>query len=76
MPLQQQPLQVLLLLLERAGDVVTREELRRHVWPDETYVDFDHGLNSIVKRLREAIGDVAETPVFIQTIPRRGYRFA
>src|SRR5262245_17349335 len=75
LPLQGQPLQVLLLLLERAGDVVTREELRRHVWQDETFVDFDQGLNAIVKRLRETLGDAAERPVFIQTLPRRGYRF-
>ena len=73
--LQEQPLQALLLLLERAGDVVTREELRRRIWQDETFVDFDHGVNSIVKRLREELGDSAENPVFIQTLPRRGYRF-
>lgn len=73
--LQEQPLQALLLLVERAGDVVTREEFRRRIWPDETFVDFDHGLNSIVKRLREALEDSAENPVFIQTLPRRGYRF-
>jgi len=73
--LQEQPLRVLLLLVERAGDVVTRDELRRHVWQDETFVDFEHALNSIVKRLRDALGDSAENPVFIQTLPRRGYRF-
>jgi TolB-like protein/DNA-binding winged helix-turn-helix (wHTH) protein/Flp pilus assembly protein TadD len=73
--LQEQPLQALLLLLERAGDVVTRDELRRRVWQDETFVDFDHGVNSIVKRLRDALGDSAENPVFIETLPRRGYRF-
>lgn len=73
--LQEQPLQVLLLLIEHAGDAVTREELQRRVWPDDTFVDFERGLNSIVKRLREALGDVAERPVFIQTLPRRGYRF-
>ncbi len=72
--LQGQPLQLLLLLIERAGDVVTREELQRHVWKDETFVDFERGLNSIVKRLREALGDSAEHPALIQTIPRRGYR--
>ncbi len=73
--LQEQPLRALLLLIEHAGDVVTRDELRRRVWDDETFVDFEHGLNSIVSRLREALGDVAETPTFIQTVPRRGYRF-
>jgi len=70
-----QPLQVLLLLLERAGDIVTREEIQRRVWTDETFVDFERGLNSIVKRLREALGDSAENPLLIQTVPRRGYRF-
>jgi TolB-like protein/DNA-binding winged helix-turn-helix (wHTH) protein/Flp pilus assembly protein TadD len=75
MRLQEQPFQALLMLIEHAGDVVTREEMRRHVWRDETFVDFDHGLNSIVNRLREALGDSAENPVFIQTLPRRGYRF-
>jgi TolB-like protein/DNA-binding winged helix-turn-helix (wHTH) protein/Flp pilus assembly protein TadD len=72
--LQEQPLQLLLLLIERAGDIVTREELRRHIWQDETFVDFDHGLNSIVKRLRDALGDEAESPRYIQTLPRRGCR--
>jgi TolB-like protein/DNA-binding winged helix-turn-helix (wHTH) protein/uncharacterized protein (DUF924 family) len=73
--LQEQPFQALLTLIEHAGDVVTREELRRHVWRDETFVDFDHGLNSIVARLREALGDSADDPAFIETLPRRGYRF-
>lgn len=73
--LQGQPLQVLLLLIERAGDIVTREEIQRRVWKDETFVDFERGLNSIVKRLREALGDSAENPLLIQTVPRRGYRF-
>jgi TolB-like protein/DNA-binding winged helix-turn-helix (wHTH) protein/Tfp pilus assembly protein PilF len=70
-----QPLQVLLLLIERAGDIVTREEIQRRVWKDETFVDFERGLNSIIKRLREALGDSAEHPLLIQTVPRRGYRF-
>jgi len=73
--LQEQPFQALLTLIEHAGDVLTREELRRHVWRDETFVDFDHGLNSIVARLREALGDSADDPAFIETLPRRGYRF-
>src|SRR2546428_11894394 len=72
--LQEQPFQALLMLIEHAGDVVTREELRRHVWRDETFGDFDHGLNSIVNRLRETLGDSAENPVFIETLPRRGDR--
>jgi TolB-like protein/DNA-binding winged helix-turn-helix (wHTH) protein len=73
--LQDQPLQLLQILLERPGDVVTREELRRRIWPADTFVDFDGGVNNAVKRLREALGDKAETPRFIETLPRRGYRF-
>ncbi len=73
-PLQDQPLQVLRLLVERAGDIVTREELRRQVWTDDIHVDFDPGLNSIVRRLRDALEDSAESPTYIQTVPRRGYR--
>jgi TolB-like protein/DNA-binding winged helix-turn-helix (wHTH) protein/Flp pilus assembly protein TadD len=73
--LQGQPLQILLLLLERAGDIVTREELRQHLWPENTFVEFDHSLNAAVKRLREALGEDASTPRFIETVPRRGYRF-
>ena len=70
-----QPFQVLILLLGRAGEVVTREELQRHVWPADTFVDFDRGLNKAVNRLREALGDTAESPRFIETLPKRGYRF-
>jgi DNA-binding winged helix-turn-helix (wHTH) protein/Tol biopolymer transport system component len=73
--LQDQPFQVLLALLERPGDVVTREELRAKLWPADTFVDFDHGLNAAVKRLRDALGDTAENPRFIETLARRGYRF-
>jgi TolB-like protein/DNA-binding winged helix-turn-helix (wHTH) protein len=73
--LQDQPLQVLLALLERPGDVVTREELRATLWPADTFVDFDHGLNAAVKRLRDALGDTSENPRFIETLARRGYRF-
>jgi TolB-like protein/DNA-binding winged helix-turn-helix (wHTH) protein/Tfp pilus assembly protein PilF len=73
--LQDQPLQILLFLLEHPGDVVTREELRQRLWPADTFVDFDHGLYNAVKRLREALGDDAETPQFIETVPKRGYRF-
>lgn len=70
-----QPLEVLLQLLSRPGDVVTREELRLQLWPADTYVDYDHGLNTAVNKLREALSDSADNPRFIQTIPRRGYRF-
>jgi len=73
--LQQQPFQILLALLERKGDIVTREELRRQLWPEDTFVDFDHSLNAAVKRLREALGESADNPVFIETLARRGYRF-
>lgn len=72
--LQDQPFQILQILLEHPGEVVTREELRQRIWPD-AFVDFDHGLYNAVKRLREALGDVAETPRFIETLPKRGYRF-
>jgi Tol biopolymer transport system component/DNA-binding winged helix-turn-helix (wHTH) protein len=71
----EQPLQVLTALLEHPGDVVTREELRQRLWPADTFVDFDHSLNAAVKRLREILGDSAEHPHFIETLPRHGYRF-
>jgi TolB-like protein/DNA-binding winged helix-turn-helix (wHTH) protein/Tfp pilus assembly protein PilF len=73
--LRGRPFDILLLLLRRAGDVVTREELRQHLWPADTFVDFDHGLNSAVNRLREALGDSADNPRFVETLPKRGYRF-
>jgi serine/threonine-protein kinase len=73
--LQDQPLQILAMLLESPGQVVTREELRRRLWPSDTFVDFDHGLNKSINKLREALGDSAETPHFIETLPKRGYRF-
>jgi TolB-like protein/Flp pilus assembly protein TadD len=73
--LQEQPFEILRLLLERAGEVVTREELRQRLWPDGTFVDFEHSLNAAIKRLRAALGDEADKPTFIETIPRRGYRF-
>ena len=73
--LQQQPLQLLSVLLEQPGELVTREELRKRLWPDDTFVDFDHGLNAAVKRLRDTLGDSADSPRFIETVPRRGYRF-
>ena len=73
--LQEQPLQVLTALLENPGEVVTREELREKLWPADTFVDFDHGLNAAIKRLRDALGESAETPIFVETVSRRGYRF-
>jgi TolB-like protein/DNA-binding winged helix-turn-helix (wHTH) protein/Tfp pilus assembly protein PilF len=73
--LQEQPLQILLQLLEHRGEVVTREELQKRIWPADTFVDFDHGLYSAVQRLRDALCDTAETPRYVETLPRRGYRF-
>jgi DNA-binding winged helix-turn-helix (wHTH) protein len=73
--LQDQPTQVLILLLERAGQVVTREDLQKRLWPENTYVDFDNSINSAVRKLREALGDNADNPRFIETLARRGYRF-
>ncbi|HYU46321.1 MAG TPA: tetratricopeptide repeat protein [Terriglobales bacterium] len=73
--LQQQPLQVLALLLERPGEVVTREELRERLWPGDVYVDFDRGLNKAIGKLRDALGDLADSPQFIETLPKIGYRF-
>jgi TolB-like protein/tetratricopeptide (TPR) repeat protein len=73
--LQEQPFEILRLMLERPGDVVTRDELRQRLWPDGTFVDFEHSLNAAIKRLRAALGDDADHPSFIETVPRRGYRF-
>ena len=73
--LQEQPLQILAMLLEHPGQVVTREELRTQLWPADTFVDFDHSLNKAINKLREALGDSAESPQFIETLARRGYRF-
>jgi Tol biopolymer transport system component/DNA-binding winged helix-turn-helix (wHTH) protein len=73
--LQGQPIAVLALLLERPGDLVTREELRKHLCPEDTFVDFEHSLNTHIKKLRQVLNDDAETPRFIETLPRRGYRF-
>jgi len=73
--LQDQPFQVLRLLLERRGEIVTREELRQRLWLADTFVDFDDGLNTAVKKIRDLLGDSAERPRYIETIPRRGYRF-
>jgi DNA-binding winged helix-turn-helix (wHTH) protein len=73
--LQEQPLQVLAALLERPGELVSREELRSKLWSADTFVDFDHGLNAAIKRLRDALGESGDTPMFIETLARRGYRF-
>src|SRR5881397_1669932 len=72
--LQDQPFQILAMLLEHPGQVVTREELRSRLWPSDTFVDFDHSLNKAINKLRDALGDSAESPQFVETIPRRGYR--
>src|SRR5437773_11672326 len=72
--LQEQPFQVLQVLLERPGEVVTREELRQRIWSSDTVVDFEGGMYNAVIKLREALGDTADTPRFIETLPRRGYR--
>ena len=73
--LSEQPFQILSVLLENPGEIVTRDELRSRLWPGDTFVDFDHGLNNAVMRLREVLGDSSESPRFVETIPRRGYRF-
>jgi cholera toxin transcriptional activator len=73
--LQGQPFQVLALLLERAGEVVTREELQQRLWPSDTFVDFDHSLNTAINKVREALGDSASSPRYVETLARRGYRF-
>src|SRR5436853_2632693 len=73
--LEGQPVQVLICLLENPGELVTREELHRKLWPTDTFVNFEHGLNAAVKRLRQALNDAADNPRFVETLPRRGYRF-
>src|SRR6266852_4338665 len=74
-PLQGQPVQVFAILLERSGELVTREELRQKVWPEHTFVDFDQALNTAIAKIRTALGDDADNPRFVETLPRRGYRF-
>src|SRR5438876_361944 len=74
-PIQAQPLESLRMLIERAGDVVTRRELRERLWPADTFVDFEHSLNSSVRMLRRALGDSSDNPRFVETLARRGYRF-
>src|ERR1700740_1818486 len=73
--LPDQSFEVLAMLLEHPGELVGREEIRKRLWSDDTFVDFDHGLNNAVNRLRDALGDSAESPRFVETLPRRGYRF-
>ncbi len=73
--LQEQPFQILVYLLDRPGEVVTREDLRQKLWPADTFVDFDHSLNTAVNKLREALGDSASSPRYVETLARRGYRF-
>jgi len=73
--LQEQPFQILELLLARPGELVTRDELRDRLWPNGTFVDFEHSLNAAMKRLRAALGDDAKAPRYIETLPRRGYRW-
>jgi DNA-binding winged helix-turn-helix (wHTH) protein len=73
--LTEQPFQLLAVLLERPGELVSREELRRRLWAEDTNVDFDRSLNTSASKLRDALGDSAETPRYVQTLPKRGYRF-
>src|SRR5208282_5234223 len=73
--LQDQPFLFLEALVERPGEVVTREELRQKLWPGDTFVDFDNSLNTAMNKIREALGDASENPIYVQTLPRRGYRF-
>src|ERR1700691_4761815 len=73
--LQGQPFLLLITLLKQQGEVVTREELRRTLWPEDTFVDFDHSLGTAINKLREVLGDSATNPRFVETLPRRGYRF-
>ena len=73
--LRGQPVQILEVLLEKPGQLVSRDELRQRLWASDTFVDFDHGLNVAIKKLRQALGDDADTPCYIETLPKRGYRF-
>jgi cholera toxin transcriptional activator len=73
--IQEQPFQILLMLVERPGEVVSREDLRQRLWSNDTFVDFDHGLNTAINKLRDALGDAANNPRFVETLARRGYRF-
>jgi DNA-binding winged helix-turn-helix (wHTH) protein len=73
--MQPQPFKLLVLLARRAGTMVSREEIRQELWPDGTFVDFDQAVNFAVKQIRDALGDNAERPIYVETVPRRGYRF-
>src|SRR5215213_9866642 len=73
--LRGRPFDILLILLERPGDLISRDELRSRLWTSDTFVDFDHGVNTAVNRLGELLGDTADNPRFIETVPRKGYRF-
>ncbi|HTF43114.1 MAG TPA: winged helix-turn-helix domain-containing protein, partial [Terriglobales bacterium] len=73
--MREQSFRILIFLLDHAGEIVTREELRGVLWPSDTFVDFDHSLNTAVMKLRDALGDSADTPLYIETLPKRGYRF-
>jgi DNA-binding winged helix-turn-helix (wHTH) protein len=73
--LQGQPFQALAMLLERPGEVVTRDEFRKRLWPEDTFVDFEHSLNTAIKKLRQALGEDKSKPRFVETLPKRGYRF-
>src|SRR5256885_2106127 len=73
--LHRQPCRILIMLLSQPGEVVLREEIRQALWPEDTVVEFDHGINASIQRLRDALGDSAENPQYIETLPRRGYRF-
>src|ERR1700704_3899280 len=73
--LQIQPFRALALLLERPGEVITREEFEKRLWSEDTFVDFDHSLNTAIRKLRQALGDDQEKPRFVETLPKRGYRF-
>src|SRR3974390_3550996 len=70
-----QPFEILSMLIRRQGELVTRDEMRSRLWPSDTFVDFNHGLNTAVNKLRDSLSDSAETPRYIETLPRRGYRF-
>src|SRR5436309_768163 len=74
MPLQGQPFEILLMLLQRPGEVVARTQIHEHLWPEGTFVDFDHSLNTAINKIREVLGDSAENPRFVETLARRGYR--
>src|SRR5258707_11254519 len=74
--IQEQPFQILSMLLRAPGEMVTREQLQQSLWPQDTFVDFDHGLNTAINKLRDVLQDPSSTPKYIETLPKRGYRFA